>query len=83
MDTPYYEVSDDDGTYRRWTLVQDIDGEYIRHERAVAGALLSGDAYVRNVLGYSPVEEFLASEQPSLAKTRLQRLLDGRNASRS
>jgi hypothetical protein len=73
MPFPYYTSPlAVDGTYEQWTLICDSDGKRVRYQKLRD---LVGEPTVLSSTDI-PLAEFLGSNE-SLAKTRLQTLLDG------
>jgi hypothetical protein len=68
----------------QWTLVEDADDghDYVVQEHVKLDAALAGQPYLKLVRRMT-VAEFLATDQPTAAKGKLQTILDARNAQRS
>jgi hypothetical protein len=65
----------------QWTLVKDRydQKEYVVQEHVVLDDVLSGKPYLR-LIRRMTVTEFLATDQPSAVKRKLQSILDERDA---
>ena len=67
----------------QWTLVRDAQDQedFVIQEHVKHDAMLSGEPYARLVRRMT-VAEFLGTDQPPAVKSKLQVILEGRNAPR-